>query len=145
MSPAPGTYTLTVGGGVTPLQVAYRYTGLASYSAGSFVSADFNSASPTTATDGITTTAITPTGYPAAVMGFIPYAGGANTLFAAGTGFTKNDSRNTSPCECEEDIRLTSGSNIASFTMSTGGSSVLIFGAAYIESGGAAPSIAWVT
>jgi uncharacterized protein YlzI (FlbEa/FlbD family) len=133
LAPTPGTYTISVVGATTPLITAYRYTGLGSYSAGSFASHDYNTASPPTTSDGITTTAITPTSYPAAVIGIIPYATGANTLFAAGAGFTKNDGRNTSPCEIEEDIRLLSGSNIASFTMTTGGSSVLVMGAAYLE------------
>jgi hypothetical protein len=136
LAPTPGTYTLTLNGSDANLGyfIVSKYTGLQSYSAGSFASF-FSGATPPTTTDGCTTTAITPTGYPAMIF----CTGTVTGTLTAGTGFTVRYSNQFGgPGFWSEDLRLaTSGSNIASYTMSAGGTDVVIMGAAYLEAASA--------
>jgi hypothetical protein len=142
LNPTPGTYTLTLSGATSGLMFQSLYTGLASISVGSFQSF-FSGAFPPTTTDGCATAAITPTSYPAAILAFGQVFG----TLSAGTGFTLRSTQNSNPSFSLEDLELTSGSHIASYTMATGGTDVTILAVAVIESSsgaGAAP-IAWIT
>lgn len=134
LAPTPGTYTLTLSGTlVSGWFVVTKYTGLASYSASSFAAQAYPTATPPTTTDGCTTTAITPSAYPAMIFG----SGTCFGTLAAGTGFTLRASLTSGPEFFIEDLRLaSSGSNIVSFTMTVGGSDVVVLGAAYLEPGG---------
>ena len=131
-----GATTLTMAGaaGVNKGFLVLKYTGLASFSAGSFKNAFFGSSPPTT-TDGCTTASITPTSYAAALVGFCFAA--STTVMTQGTGFTSRYGNATgiggANAGYAEDLRLTAGSGIASFTMTAGGNSVSVVGAAYIE------------
>jgi hypothetical protein len=137
MNPTPGTYTLTLsgaGGDGGAFNIS-KYTGLTSFSAGSFESF-FSGATPPTATDGCATSAIAPSAFPAMIFAASQVASG--TILAAGTGFTSRFANSTAGDGGNgvyiEDLRLTSGSNIGSFTMTAGGSDVTVIGAAFTES-----------
>lgn len=134
LSPIAGATTLTLAGAVQPGMLVAVYTGLASYSAGSFASF-FSGATPPTATDGCTTAAITPTSYPAALVGFCFF--GSTSGMAVGTGFTSRFASTNGLAGGNagylEDLDLAAGSHIASFTMAAGGTDVSVLGAAYIE------------
>lgn len=140
LSPTPGTYTLTLAGatGGGPQFLILKYTGLASYSAGSYAGAHFGSSVPST-TDGATTSAITPTSYNALLVGLAANNGGANSFtVSTGTGFTSRFTQGvTGYPSFAEDMEVTSGSHIASYTAGAAQSSLVVIGAAYIESGGA--------
>lgn len=143
LSPAPGSYTLTLAGAATPNFIALVYTGISSYSAGSFASAFFG-ATPSTVTDAMTTTAITPTSYPAMIVG-LSQAGSLASL-SAGTGFTSRFATTNGMAFADagyaEDMEILSGSHIASFTYNTsGGDSVTVLGAAYIEGAATSPVV----
>jgi len=131
-----GSTTLTLAGAPNAQRgfLVLKYTGLASYSAGSFANAFFG-ASPPTSTDGCTTGSITPTAYAAALIGFSFAA--STTVMTQGTNFTSRYANATGVggfnAGYAEDQRLTSGSSIASFTMTAGGNSVSVVGAAYLE------------
>lgn len=125
----PGTYTLTLtGAGTGGGFWTNNYTGLTAFSAGSFASF-FSGASPPITTDGCTTSVITPSSYAAMILGI----GTCDGTLTAGTGFTARATASSGPAFSTEDLRLTSGSNIASYTMTTGGTDVVILGAAYLE------------
>jgi hypothetical protein len=153
MAPIPGTYTLTMAGqaGTGAFNIS-KYTGLSSFSAGSFASALFTSTSPSTlptTTDGITTTAITPTSYPAMI--FAAAQTSVTQSLTQGTGFTSRFSNATGGDGGNgvfiEDLPLNSGSNIASFTASAlAGADATVIGAAFIQSATALTApIAWIT
>jgi hypothetical protein len=141
LSPTPGSYTLTLAGATTPNFIALLYTGLASFSAGSFKSAFFG-ASPPTSTDGITTATITPTAYPAAlVCGALAASTSALTV---GTGFTSRFATTTGMAFADagyaEDVEVLSGSHIGSWTWTTAtGTSIAVIAGAYIETAIAPP------
>jgi hypothetical protein len=153
MTPIPGTYTLTMSGqvGLGAMSIS-KYTGLSSFSAGSFSSALFTSTSPATlptTTDGIATAAITPTGFPAMMFAAAQTVAGTAgpVVLAAGTGFTSRFNNDTGGDGANgvaiEDLRLTSGSNIASFTASANaGADATVIGAAYLESAPTAAALA---
>ena len=107
------------------------YTGLSSFSAGSFKTAHANSESSTLAT-----TAITPTTYPAMVFCV------ANSLHNAtqptvGSGFTKETSwinYDGGNDMYTEDIAVTSGTQTGNWTWTVATTSVIIMTASYIQS-----------
>jgi hypothetical protein len=132
LAPTPGTYTLTLAGATNPNFEVLVYTGLASFSAGSFQSVFAQN--PPLTTDSAATAAITPTSYPAAII-----AAGAFTslsTFAPGTDFTSRvvTSWQFGNGVLAEDLELTSGSHIASYTPSAANCNLALVAAAYIES-----------
>jgi hypothetical protein len=146
LTPTPGTYTLTLAGatGGGPQFLILIYTGISSYSAGSFASANFAATVPST-TDGVTTSAITPTSYSALIISGAFWAGGTPAT-AAGTGFTSRFAYGSSGFpQYAEDLTLSSGSNIASWTSTAGQADVNVVGAAYILAGGACTSNFWTS
>ena len=139
LSPVPGTYTLTLSGatGGGPQFLILKYTGIASYSTGAWPGAHFGSSVPSS-TDGATTSAITPTSYNALLVGLAANNGGANSyVLSSGTGFTSRFTQGvTGYPSFAEDMEVTSGSHIASFTAGATQTSLIVMGAAYNESGG---------
>ena len=139
LNPTPGTYTLTLSGqqGNGAVNIIL-YTGLASFSSGSFESALFTSTSPSTlptTTNGITTAAITPGSFP--TMIFAASQTSEGQVLAPGTGFTSRFANDAvgdgNNGVYVEDLLLTSGSNIASFTATAlAGADATVIGAAYI-------------
>ena len=140
LSPAPGTYTITLSGATGPQFVVRVVTGLSAFT-GTFASADFGSTVPTT-TDGVTTAAITPGSFPAAIMGAaFNNSGPGGVTLTAGTGFGNFFATTTSGHpQFIEDQTIASGSHIASFTAATGATHVIVVGAAYTETVVTAPS-----
>ncbi len=133
ISPTPGTYTLTLAGatGGGPDFIILIYSGISSYSAGSLKSANFSTT--TTATDAVTTASITPTSYPALVVGWAATAEGAALNLAVGTGFTSRFAfGGTGFQNFAEDLTLASGSHIASWTANTTITPMSVLGAAYL-------------
>lgn len=147
LAPTAGTYTITEAGATTPNFIVLLYTGLASFSVGSFASGFQQN--PATTADLCATASITPTSYPAAIIAGSVVTGGVGAVLAGGTGFTRQLSSPTGMAfgngGFAEDLRLTTGSHIASFTCSSGGSGsgVAVVAGAYIEtaSGGGPPTV----
>jgi hypothetical protein len=134
LSPTPGTYTLTLSGGAGggPQFLILIYSGGLTYSAGSFASYD-SSGSPVFTTDGSTTAAITPTAYPALIVGLS--SAGNGSAMTAGTGFTSRFAFGSSGFQnYAEDLTISSGSHIASFTATAGSAAIVVLGAAYLPS-----------
>jgi NAD/NADP transhydrogenase alpha subunit len=119
-----------------------KYTGLSAFSAGSFAS--FFQFNPPTTADGCATPAITPTSFPAMI--FAAAQTSAAFVLTPGTGFTSrfagSGAGDGGNGVYAEDLRLTSGSNIASFTAGTTNNDVTVIGAAYIET---APAVSQVS
>lgn len=132
LAPTPGTYTLTLSGATTQSFVVFVYTGLASFSVGSFKS--FFAVNPATTADGAATAAVTPTAYPAAVVSLMGTTGGAPSI-SFGTGFTGrlNSSWAFGNGCLGEDLRLLAGSNIASYTANVINACTAIVAGAYLE------------
>lgn len=135
LAPTPGTYTLTLsGGGASPQIIVLVYTGLASYSAGSFVSSFFG-ASPPTNTDGCITSGVIPTSYSAMIIGLSLCSGG--TTLTQGTLFSSSYSVISGLSNGDhmfgENLESTQGFTLVSFTASGTPASISMLGAAYIE------------
>lgn len=135
LAPTAGSTTLTLAGATAAEFITLVYTGFASFSAGSFKSF-FNSSAPTS-TDGCATASITPTSYPAGLICGALISGSIGATLTAGTGFTGRLSSVTGGhfgAGCfAEDLRLTAGSNIASWTSGSAAQSVALVAGSYIE------------
>lgn len=140
LSAAAGTYSVTVtpGSSATWQQIAVlRYTGLSAYQSGITNYQNIGS----TTTDALTSTNVTPSSQPAALVGVsYNWSAAVATAPTAGTGFTNRgttaDQGGATDCGRFEDKRLTTTSSVATTATATDTFEHFTTALVFTESGG---------